>query len=537
MKKAIIWIMAALLAMTSFGAFAENTAGLREISCPEGHFSTQVDFDCRTEYVEGDGLYFHLGEDNIPYVLVSVDAGANRVTDAKAALEDTAHRVSEKNEAYGPNSFTVHGDITVNGRSVPMLEMQYVSSQGYRIRFFALYEVLDGYTVYYRARCIEDNDLKLTLDALETIAKYICYEPQAAGSARQEPQAAGSAKKASQSIEITGIRQDGMLLGRCAAPAGWNVDGKAYVCTTGQSMENPWMLTITAASPDGPSMAYCSARNYLQILRWDGGSPHQEGVYNAVFHTPMLSYRNAAGYCDYLAGQLVHDGAQLTLVEENRFPEADSQLRQKENILYTKGNELAGLSNVRVDAVECSVCMRRYALDYYGVPSYVCVLAGVEAMQSTASVPGIYTDLAISTISWEVPFSYIAICPQDRWDEMADTFDQFVGNTTASDEFKAANEKLGNELISIVTGKPDLTSGTSRSEDTMRQETSSGDSYDSERFTDYLFDQNDYTLSNGSHVKVSTAYDYVYEGDNHNVYYSNDPFAQPGGSTQLYPNR
>ena len=71
----------------------------------------------------------------------------------------------------------------------------------------------------------------------------------------------------------------------------------------------------------------------------------------------------------------------------------------------------------------------------------------------------------------------------------------------------------------------------------MREETASGDDYDEERFSDYIFDQNDYTLSDGRHVKVSTAYDYVFEGDNGNVYYSNSLSDQPGGSTQLYPNR
>ena len=60
--------------------------------------------------------------------------------------------------------------------------------------------------------------------------------------------------------------------------------------------------------------------------------------------------------------------------------------------------------------------------------------------------------------------------------------------------------------------------------------------YSSDQFSDYIFDQNDYTLSDGSSVQISTSYDYVYEGDNGVVYYSNSAFTQPGGSTQLYPN-
>ena len=71
----------------------------------------------------------------------------------------------------------------------------------------------------------------------------------------------------------------------------------------------------------------------------------------------------------------------------------------------------------------------------------------------------------------------------------------------------------------------------------MQEETAKGDDYSEERFSDYIFDQNDYTLSDGSHVKVPTNYEYVWEGDNGMVYYSDSAFAQPGGSTQLTPNR
>ena len=61
-------------------------------------------------------------------------------------------------------------------------------------------------------------------------------------------------------------------------------------------------------------------------------------------------------------------------------------------------------------------------------------------------------------------------------------------------------------------------------------------SYMADQVSDYILGQNDYTLSNGDHVKVPTSYDYVYEGDDGNVYVSESSFDQPAGSTQLYPN-
>ena len=110
------------------------------------------------------------------------------------------------------------------------------------------------------------------------------------------------------------------------------------------------------------------------------------------------------------------------------------------------------------------------------------------------------------------------------------------GGKRRGEKHERANQRISSEIWSALTGI-DLVGGRGLSERVMREETASGDDYDEERFTDYIFDANDYTLSDGSHVKVSTAYDYVYEGDNGVVYYSDSAFAQPGGSTELTPNR
>ena len=57
-----------------------------------------------------------------------------------------------------------------------------------------------------------------------------------------------------------------------------------------------------------------------------------------------------------------------------------------------------------------------------------------------------------------------------------------------------------------------------------------------DRFTDYIFDRNTYTTSDGYDVSISTSYDYVWEGDNGTVYYSDSAFDMPYGAEQLYPN-
>ena len=532
MKRILALLLAMLLVLSMAAATAETANGKTIIACPEGGFSTLVDFDLPTEWVDGEGLYIYAGtEGYMPYLLVGVDSSSSRYTDSSVfrdiiypALEDTYGQ-------YGGTSMQVFGDYTAGGRSVCACEFQFKLADGYRSWLLYVIDVREGCSVYYRLRSVDEADLAPLRGLLDAVIAG--FQPDANYYSGNAPRAQfGDAL----SLYMTDLVGGGMVLGHAAVPEGWTVDTQAYVCGTGQSLENPWMLLATATNGADAAMSYNSARNYLEVLRWDGGTGHQDGSYNAQLHVPMLYYKDAAKYCDYLASQFAHGGVP-TLVEENRYPEADAALRQKERTLYDLANANAGLANIHVDAVECSVCQRRYALDYQGIPSYLCFMAGVEAIQSTGGLGGIYVDTIISTISWEVPFCYSIICPQDRWDAYRPVFDQFVENTSVSDEFTAANDRLSRELIAILTGQISLSPGAAYSEDVMRQEAGSGDSYDGERFTDYLFDQNDYTLSDGTHVKVSTEYDYVYQLDNGNVLYTDSALYEPGGGTQLYPNR
>ncbi len=125
---------------------------------------------------------------------------------------------------------------------------------------------------------------------------------------------------------------------------------------------------------------------------------------------------------------------------------------------------------------------------------------------------------------------YMLAAPADALESVFPAFELFVENTVASDQFLKANEKLGVELANIVSR-----SRMQYIDDLLAQETTGNDSYNEDRFSDYLFDQNDYTLSDGSHVKIPTEYDHVYEGDNNTIYFSSSAFG--GTGTELTPNR
>lgn len=555
MRKTVLLLLVLLLALPSATGLAETApAGATVISCPEEDFSTLADFDCATEYVEGDGLYIKLSDQLMPYVLVSVDYGEKRVTDAEYYMNEVLapHFI----EAYKPNgalSSVVHGDGEINGRPTPVLEMQYRNSQGSAIVLVALFDMYPDYTVYYRTRWYREADRASALAAMETVARYLKpgadyyaagadstkaskpSRPSKGAQTTPEPAAPQTRDAAAEpmSFAVTPIVQGGMTMGRCTAPQGYMVQGKATCSVTDQSAGNPWLLRIAVQSEDGMSnMTYQSAVDYMD----DANGQTQDGVYNSNYFTPMLHYMSAGDYCDYWLNRAVPDVMSAQLVEENSYPALQSLLRQRESDLLQTQRSLLQYTGLTADRVAVSLASRRYHVrTNSGLEYYFCVATATQGMWYTASLPGPYLDLSNSYILWSAPYVYTMLCPVRLWEARGGAFDVFVENTSASDQFMAANQKLSNELWDIITGRG-ATYADSYSEDVMRSETASGDDYDDERFTDYLFDQNDYTLSDGSHVKVSTAYDYVYEGDGGKVYYSDSAFAQPGGSIQLHPN-
>ena len=141
-------------------------------------------------------------------------------------------------------------------------------------------------------------------------------------------------------------------------------------------------------------------------------------------------------------------------------------------------------------------------------------------------------------IAWDSPGCYFMLTPEEEFETNKDIFNQFGSNTTVSDQFTKALANVRNQITqSGSQNYSSMSDITGECQSSMSSSMGSEDTYTTtDQFSDYIFDQNDYTLSNGDHVKVPTSYDYVYEGTDGNVYVSDSSFDQPGGSTQLYPN-
>jgi len=529
MKRRIVLLLLLALALPAACAAAED-GETTFIDFPELSFTTLADFDCIAQ-VEGDReLFLYTGTvERMPYYYIRLDDGPDRVTDGQAYVDGVLMpEIEGFMDEDRPSMYGQRGDFTLGGRPMPNLEAEFWTRSGDKVCGVTAVDVREDYTVVYGIRYGDPALGDDMLRGLDTLASRLRYT--GAGQAAPAPTAEPAAPRAL-NFAVTTIKYGGEAVGRCCVPEGWEI---APVVTYGQSIEEPWTLTLTAAEPGGALMGYTSAQVYIEILRMDSGETHQDGVYSPMFHVPMLYYKDAANYCDYVATQMVPEGAKLVRVSDNAFPEARAMLERKEQAILAKANERAAASGVGVDAVDCTVCMRRYAVDYAGQSICLCVMAGVEALQSTARRWGPLAEEISSLISWKPVFCYSIVCPAERWGDYEPIFLQFVENSGVSDQFARTNDRLCTELLNIIGAGIDISGGQGYSEDVLRVEAGSGDDY-TDRYSDYLFDQNDYTLSDGSHVKVSTAYDYVYQGDNGTVWYTDSAFPEPG--VQLYPNR
>jgi hypothetical protein len=167
------------------------------------------------------------------------------------------------------------------------------------------------------------------------------------------------------------------------------------------------------------------------------------------------------------------------------------------------------------------------------------VMAEVRAYQTNAA--------GTVTTFWDVPEFFYMSCPWEDYDKVhGSDFQIFTANTAVSDTFIRLQEELTNEIQKKIMGSWAAAIAASNAyaqamNSLMSQSVNnylySSNYSASDRFSDYIFDRNEYTTSDGYGVSISTAYDYVWEGSNGTVYYSNSSFDMPYGATQLYPTR
>ncbi len=336
------------------------------------------------------------------------------------------------------------------------------------------------------------------------------------------------------------VNWDGSAVGRCFAPSDFRIESNVAVCTEEQSLGNPLFLTVTAVSPEEDVvMQYSSARDYIQIVQATTGNmttkEHVDGRVDVTTLTPMLRFMYPSLFCDLVASTTI-SGVEIIVDAENSYPELQDVFKQLALNYYNEAASMSQLVGVNIDDALIDACQRRYSFDFEGTPYYMCVAASVQALQYSMSMPSFYGDMSETDVTWGVPYTYLLLCPQAKFEQYYPCFSLFMDNTGSSDQFAKANERLSNEIRESVLAARSLDGTSSYCRSVLRDEASDGDDYSDERFTDYIFDNNDYTLSDGSHIKVDTAYDYVYEDGDGNIVVSNSAFAEPAGGNRLSPN-
>ena len=345
-------------------------------------------------------------------------------------------------------------------------------------------------------------------------------------------------------FKIEPIQWDTAVVGQYALPDGYTASRVINNCDENSTLGHPIRVSVILNNKDEDArMQYYCGEDYIdRVYSSTSLIKHVEGEIDAQTMSFMRRYVNADGFCDALAKQWAPNAVYYK-------SEDISSCAARMNAAYTELTQVItpGLAayGMYVDWIETTAAERVYTYDENGKKYCICVMAEDYAYQYSSNSYG----YSLTNIVWQVPNYYILWCPYESYERIHNSaFAAFVENTSINDEMMALNNKLTEDIAAEVIQKMNMMCAASSAymasmtalTFSMVESQPGGrpytGSYSSDRFSDYMFDQNDYTLSDGSSVKVSTSYDYVWEGSNGTVYYGNSLSDAPGGATQLYAN-
>ncbi len=349
--------------------------------------------------------------------------------------------------------------------------------------------------------------------------------------------AAADGEIAFQEVKLISQLFNGAVVGKVVIPVGWNVVVKEYMLNDGMSITTPNVLCAYAYSPDGSvTMAFVSRMDYRQEYLYGMGveSQSKDSSFDQSTMMYMLNYRNASGACDYMLTQHYPETTHVVLSErtlsdsENQalyrfWQEYDSGIRKAYNSIQT---------NAELKGTDATIAERTYQSG----SNKTVVNAVVVANEILTPYYQIYKD----TINWSILCSYAMQAPEEIFDQCMDIFSIFTLNSTTTQEYVAMTNQhsryLKDYFDRLRAGlNPDPNELSTNLDKSVQENVGSGNTYSAmDGWTDVIRNENDYTLSNGSHVKVSTDFDHVYEDSDGNIYAGYGSF-YPQGTTELFP--
>ena len=330
-----------------------------------------------------------------------------------------------------------------------------------------------------------------------------------------------------------------MVVGRITAPDDWQVSEQVQWSSYGNY---PGMTQLSAVSPDGQrSFQLISTMSYYQT----------DSIFNSLGENETdpttyrihRQYRTAEQFVEMMLSGIGCTGAQKLSSSSIDSQSLSALKSTAEQHAYQTGYSLVqSLANLGMSAnlvgYESTVVDNRYAVTTQsGQTEYIEVFTLVWAYQTSWVVQN--SSITVNEIYWCVPFMYISTAESEQ--ALASTqneFLTFVSNSHVSPEFYYLVEQyrayIENLLAQQLTNQ--IQAATEIQSQLMNDYSSSSDTNDrvTDMWSDYIYDRDDYTTSDGSTVKVPTYYDHVYETDSGDIYVTNDSLNVPTDWQELY---
>ncbi len=330
-----------------------------------------------------------------------------------------------------------------------------------------------------------------------------------------------------------------MVVGQMTAPDDWQVSEQVQWSSYGNY---PGMTQLSAVSPDGlRSFQLISTMSYYQT----------DSIFNSLGENETdpttyrihRQYRTAEQFVEMMLSGIGCTGAQKLSSSSIDSQSLSALKSTAEQHAYQTGYSLVqSLANLGMSAnlvgYESTVVDNRYAVTTQsGQTEYIEVLTLVWAYQTSWVVQN--SSITVNEIYWCVPFMYISTAESEQ--ALASTqneFLTFVSNSQISPEFyylvRQYRSYIENQLAQQLTNQ--IQAATEIQSQLMDGYSSSSDTNDrvTDMWSDYIYDRDDYTTSDGSTVKVPTYYDHVYETDSGDIYVTNDSLNVPTDWQELY---
>ncbi|MDO4989905.1 MAG: hypothetical protein Q4E45_05310 [Eubacteriales bacterium] len=398
-----------------------------------------------------------------------------------------------------------------------------------------------------KGKAIAERKYNQKLDAVMKKEKYLRYDPIINWYQASSQSGADSGKTSSGGKTKTGSSGPKVNTGEAATlyythqttvdnttgaktanvlvPYGWRLSHSInwnFIDTT-----SPGVATVTLTSPDGKAVIKLISNQ--QFYDMHKNSSHvAEGPDMGLYYT-NLHYPNA--------GKLQTLGLQwegfsdARLVKSFTVPDGLLRIAQEgEKIKLQSGTSGTGATPL---ASEGTVAQKLYQSGN----QYIEYLTMVTAAASQANTG----HAVLTAISWNVPLNCMFVADsRQSYDRYRDVFLNVIANSGFTTEFHFVNLRYGSVISNLISqGLLEQSRRYLQSESrSWISEYESSPGYDSDKlmsqWSDVIKEQNEYTTLDGETIKVSTAYDTVYQ-DGDRIYMG--PEGQsPYGWTRLYPN-